>query len=563
MAGKYAEQQRIAVVDMVRPAVVAIFAASGQGGGSGVLISPDGYGLSNFHVTKGAGDSMKCGLADGRLYDAVIVSVDPTGDVALFKMLGRDDFPYVKLGNSDNVDVGDWSFAMGNPFLLATDFKPTVTYGIVSGTHRYQYPAGTLLEYADCIQIDTSINPGNSGGPLFNSQGELIGINGRGSFEKRGRVNVGVGYAISINQIKFFLGHLKSGRIVDHATMGARLGSDENGRVIVFDVLENSDAYRRGLRAGDEVLYFGDREIRTVNEFKNALGIYPRGFRVPLTYRRDGQRFETFVRLRGVHRTGELAKKVGQKVPEDEEDEEKGDDEEKDDQPKQPQPRQIPVGGRGGPAKMPEVVKEVFESRYGYMNFHFNRVHEQRVEDGFAKQGDFSKVAGTWTLSGQDAKGQPFEVSLADESSSTTIAGGKTDLEITSSLTDAREPAGTGGLNAALWFFRRLYTGGESAFGDTVYLGQNPIPGRDGLFDVLLATHAQVECHFYADPETGRLAGLELYPVEDSDPCEVYFAGYEEIDGRWLPRQLTVRYGDREVGVFQVADYKLAEKVGK
>src|SRR5947199_406932 len=95
---------------------------------------------------------------------------------------------------------------MGNPFLLATDFKPTVTFGLVSGVHRYQYPAGTLLEYTDCIQIDTSINPGNSGGPLFNMDGELIGINGRGSFEKRGRVNSGVGYAISINQIKNFMG---------------------------------------------------------------------------------------------------------------------------------------------------------------------------------------------------------------------------------------------------------------------------------------------------------------------------------------------------------------------
>ena len=89
--------------------------------------------------------------------------------------------------------------------------------------HRYQYPAGTLLEYTDCIQTDAAINPGNSGGPLFDAEGRLIGINGRGSFEKRGRVNVGVGYAISINQIKNFLGRLKSGRIVDHATLGARV----------------------------------------------------------------------------------------------------------------------------------------------------------------------------------------------------------------------------------------------------------------------------------------------------------------------------------------------------
>src|SRR5262249_58511953 len=103
---------------------------------------------------------------------------------------------------------------MGNPFLLATDFTPTVTFGLVSGVHRYQYPeGGVLLEYTDCIQFDTSINPGNSGGPLFNLAGELIGINGRGSlpFDKPGPVHSGVGYAISINQIKNFMGHLRAG----------------------------------------------------------------------------------------------------------------------------------------------------------------------------------------------------------------------------------------------------------------------------------------------------------------------------------------------------------------
>ena len=89
-----AQKRRIAVVKKVAPSVVAIFGKGGQGGGSGVLVSPDGYALSNFHVTRGAGTFMKCGLNDGVLYDAVIVGIDPTGDVALVKLLGRDDFPY-------------------------------------------------------------------------------------------------------------------------------------------------------------------------------------------------------------------------------------------------------------------------------------------------------------------------------------------------------------------------------------------------------------------------------------------------------------------------------------
>ena len=138
-----------------------------------MVISSDGYALSNFHVVKPCGDHMKCGMPDGKLYDAVVVGVDPTGDVALIKLLGRDDFPCAELGDSDQMQVGQWYFAVGNPFLLATDFQPTVTYGIISGIHRYQYPAGTLLEYTDCIQTDASINPGNSGGPLLNAEGQF------------------------------------------------------------------------------------------------------------------------------------------------------------------------------------------------------------------------------------------------------------------------------------------------------------------------------------------------------------------------------------------------------
>ena len=166
-----AQQQRIAAMEKATKAAVAVFSPGGGGGGSGVVISPDGYALSNFHVVKPTGNYMQCGMADGKLYDAVLVGIDPTGDVALIKLLGRDDFPTAELGDSDLVRAGDWCFAVGNPFLLATDFQPTISYGIVSGVHRYQPPAGTLLEYADCIQTDAAINPGNSGGPLFNAQG--------------------------------------------------------------------------------------------------------------------------------------------------------------------------------------------------------------------------------------------------------------------------------------------------------------------------------------------------------------------------------------------------------
>src|SRR5262249_45761140 len=126
-----AEAARVAVVERASQSAVMIFA--GKGGGSGVVISPAGYALSNFHVTHEGGTAMKCGMADGKLYDAVIVGLDPTGDVALLKLLGRNDFPVAEMADSDKVQVGDWCFAIGNPFLLATNFRPTVSYGVISG----------------------------------------------------------------------------------------------------------------------------------------------------------------------------------------------------------------------------------------------------------------------------------------------------------------------------------------------------------------------------------------------------------------------------------------------
>jgi serine protease Do len=148
------QQRRIDLIERISPAVVAIFSSDSQGGGSGVLISRDGYVVTNFHVVQGLGPFMKCGLNDRRIYDAVRVGIDPTGDLAVIKLLGRDDFPHAVLADSDTVRVGDEAYAVGNPFLLATDLQPTVTYGMVSGVHRYQYPAGTFLEYTDCLQVD-------------------------------------------------------------------------------------------------------------------------------------------------------------------------------------------------------------------------------------------------------------------------------------------------------------------------------------------------------------------------------------------------------------------------
>jgi S1-C subfamily serine protease len=551
-----AERARVEVVAKASSSTVAIFSRDGQGGGSGVVISPDGYALSNFHVTHATGNWMKCGMADGNLYDAVIVGLDPTGDVALVKLLGRDDFPYAEMGDSDQVRVGDWCFTIGNPFLLATDFKPSVAYGVISGVHRYQYPAGTILEYADCLQADAAINPGNSGGPMFDAQGRLIGINGRGSFEKRGRVNVGVGYSISINQIKHFLGHLKSGRIADHATLGAVVRSDEAGRVIVDDILEESDAYRRGLRYGDEVVAFGGRSIGTVNAFKNVLGIFPRGWRVPLSFMHETQRIDTMVRLRGVHAQIELEEMVaGGESPEHKPPDQKpGEDKPKEDAPPLPDIMRRLLGKA---PEMPEIVKKHFIARPGYVNYYFNQLERDRIAKALVARGSYSGTAPAWVIRGTTGVAEDFRLEFSDSEAAIRLPAGELRTELKGGLSNHTEPPGSGGLLVSLSLWRRMLVLGPEQFGDVYYLGTQPLAGREGLFDVLVATRDDVECHFLFDPADGTLAALEMYPQVDVDPCELVFADYQEFGGRQLPGRIEVRHGDHYEYVFVCKEYDL------
>jgi len=557
-----AEQDRINAIAKAKKPSISVFANGGKGGGSGVVVTPDGYALSNFHVTKPAGNFMKCSMPDGLLYDAVIVGIDPTGDVALIKLFGRDDFPCAELADSDEVRVGDWCFAIGNPFLLATDLQPTVTYGIVSGVHRYQYPAGTLLEYADCIQTDAAINPGNSGGPLFNARGELIGINGRGSFEKRGRVNVGVGYAISINQIKNFMGYLRSGRIVDHATLGATVSSGEEGEVVVSNILESSDAYRRGLRYGDEIVSFGGRPISTVNGFKNALGIYPKGWRVPLSFRREGKQFDVLVRLAGVHGRDELIQKV-QKAPQPPTP--RPGDEDKKPRPNEPNEKPkvppIPIHKLTAKQEPPKELAKYFVARPGYANYYFNQLNQDRIWQSFSNFGDFSSVGGRWTLRGELADGSKLEVVMTGGSLAARMGGNdflvKLDDELL--LGDQRAPAGSGGFLVAMHLWRTMLVAGPKRFGEVYYLGTAPAPDHPELLDVLVGTHRDVEGHFLFDQKSGKLLRLEMFPDLNVDPCEVRFSDYRSVGKRQIPYRIEVRYGGRDVAKVELDEIVLEE----
>jgi serine protease Do len=523
-----AQAARVAAVRRGSATAVSIFAGD-AGGGSGVLLTRDGYAATNFHVVQPAGPAMQCGLSDGRLYDAVLVGLDPTGDLALVKLLGRDDFPAAEMADSDLVEVGDDCFAAGNPFLLATDLQPSISAGIVSGVHRYQFPAGTILEYTDCLQVDAAINPGNSGGGLFDARGRLIGVNGRASFEKRGRVNVGAGYAISTNQVRNFLGCLKAGRICDHATLGATVATSAEGRVVVDEILESSDAWRRGLRYDDEIVSLAGRPVRTVNAFKNVLGTLPAGWQVPLVYRRDGRPREILVRLAGIHPAARLAEIVSG-----------GADGER------PQP--------GAPRPpMPDAVREVYEPRPGYANHHFNIVERDRVGKALAAA---AMPHGSWVIAGRLEGGDEYRIEVSDTVASIDLPTGTSTVAVDDALDRDPAPAGSGGLLAAIVLWRRLVIEGPAGLGGTSYWGtapRDPAALRDGvtieLVDVLETNTAGVQARFSVDA-AGRVVAIDLWTSPDADPCEVRLVWPRGKPAARWPVRMVVRHGAEPFGTF-------------
>lgn len=297
-----AEDARIAAVNKVMGSVVAIYGDVRGGGGSGVIFDPSGLALTNHHVIASAGVSGWGGIADGNLYRWKLIGTDPGGDVAIIRLIGKDDFPFSPLGNSDKVRVGDWAMAMGNPFVLTEDQKPTVTLGIVSGVERYQPGAGgNQLVYGNCIQVDSSINPGNSGGPLFNMQGEIIGINGRGSFMARGRVNVGLGYAISSNQLKNFIPDLMATKLVEHGTLDARFANRDGKVVCEAFYNEGVEIVNQGLELGDELLEFEGYKITSNDQFTNLISTLPETWPAHVVFKKsDGEIKDVNVRLVGL-----------------------------------------------------------------------------------------------------------------------------------------------------------------------------------------------------------------------------------------------------------------------
>ena len=277
-----------------------------QGQGSGFLIDPSGYIVTNNHVVDRA-TKIVVTTNDGRKLDATLVGHDPKTDLALIKVDGKD-MPHVAFADSDAARVGDWVLAIGNPFGLGG----TATAGIISarGRHIENGP------YDDYLQIDAPINFGNSGGPLFNVSGQVIGIN-TAIFSPNGG-NIGIGFAIPSNQAKNVIKQLRDNGSVQRGWLGVQIQDlDEelatsvglkNGKgALVADVVKDSPAAHAGVQAGDVITRFNDHDIDSARALSLAVADVSPSSSAKVTVWRDGKSRDLSVKLGEASKAEEVA----------------------------------------------------------------------------------------------------------------------------------------------------------------------------------------------------------------------------------------------------------------
>ncbi len=265
--------------------------------GSGVIISKDGYILTNNHVIDEA-DEIRVRFASQEEFDAKIIGRDPKTDLALIKIETDQDLKYVTFGDSDTLRVGDWVIAIGNPFGL----EQTVTAGIVSAKGRR---IGGMV-YENFIQTDASINQGNSGGPLFDVHGKMVGIN-TAIFSRSGG-NVGIGFAIPVNMAKNVVKQLKEDGKVTRGWLGVMIQKVNQDLAdqfhmerpigaLVGEVAPDSPADKAGIKSGDIIVEYGGREISQMNMLPALVAQTAVGEKVQVIFFRDGKKKKVMVKI--------------------------------------------------------------------------------------------------------------------------------------------------------------------------------------------------------------------------------------------------------------------------
>jgi len=310
----------ISAAEAVTPAVVNIKASQssdfdfwggtyGGSSGSGVIISEDGYIVTNNHVIE-EGKRLEVTLNDHRKYPAKLIGTDPSTDLALLK-IDAAGLPNLIFGNSDKIRIGEWVLAVGNPFNL----ESTVTAGIVSAKGRSIDILDDIYKVESFIQTDAAVNPGNSGGALVNTNGELIGIN-TAIITRSGRYE-GYSFAIPSNLARKVIRDLKDFGVVQRAILGISIDevTDERAKkldlesvegIYVSKVSENSGAQEAGLRKGDVIVKINGAKTSSMPVLQEQIARFRPGNTVKVDYFRNGKRYQTDVTLKNMNGTTAL-----------------------------------------------------------------------------------------------------------------------------------------------------------------------------------------------------------------------------------------------------------------
>lgn len=262
----------------------------GGGIGSGVVIDTSGIILTNNHVVAGGG-TVVVKTSDGRQYTATEVLTDPSTDIAVVRIEGAENLTAAPMGDSEQMEIGDWCLALGQPFGL----ESTVTAGIISATHRGGIG---ITARENFLQTDAAINPGNSGGPLVNLRGEIVGLNT--AISSRGGGNDGIGFAVPSNMVKWVADQLLDGGKVRRAYLGIgiqpvnaelaeTLGVPPRSGVLVNEVMKDTPAGKSGLQSGDVIVRFDGKPVSTPSQLQLYVEQSTFGKKVPIDINRGGQ----------------------------------------------------------------------------------------------------------------------------------------------------------------------------------------------------------------------------------------------------------------------------------
>ncbi|MEE4278028.1 MAG: DegQ family serine endoprotease [Halieaceae bacterium] len=278
--------------------------------GSGFILSEDGYVVTNHHVVEDA-DTVTVRLADRREFDAEVVGLDPRSDLALLR-IDAEDLPFLRLGEDDALEVGEWVLAIGSPFGL--DYS--VTAGIVSAKGR-SLPTRSRENYVPFIQTDVAINPGNSGGPLFNLEGEVVGVNSQ-IFTTRAGGSIGLSFAIPVNVLRNVVAQLKETGEVTRGWLGVTIqnvdrnlaesfGLDRPRGALVSQLAPDGPAAEAGLEPGDIIVEFDGEPIDTSADLPHVVGLLAPGTEVEVVILRDRRERRIEVEVGGLNADDDIA----------------------------------------------------------------------------------------------------------------------------------------------------------------------------------------------------------------------------------------------------------------